>query len=116
MGAPDQPEPASRGCWPDRVRGDIDAGRTGDKVGGFDPAAAPLGADDEAAGVVLDPEFIARVRAIELAKAPRPSTWMNCATPELAPDGRGVRTPYLWPIAAGVLAAAVLAAAVLLLV
>lgn len=34
----------------ERLRGDIDAGRTGDKVPFSDPAAAPLGTDDEAAG------------------------------------------------------------------
>lgn len=33
-----------------RVRGDIQKGRTGDKVPGFDPAAAPLETDAEAAG------------------------------------------------------------------
>ncbi|SRR5271170_7735673 len=32
------------------LRSDIDSGRTGDKVAGFDPAVAPLGTDDEAAG------------------------------------------------------------------
>jgi hypothetical protein len=32
------------------LRGAIDRGRTGDKVDFPDPAAAPLGADDEAAG------------------------------------------------------------------
>ncbi|MBN8926140.1 MAG: hypothetical protein BGO51_17300 [Rhodospirillales bacterium 69-11] len=34
----------------DQLRAKIDSGRTGDKVGVSDPAAAPLGADDEAAG------------------------------------------------------------------
>lgn len=34
----------------DRLRSDIDGGRTGDKVSWPDPAAAPLGTDDEAAG------------------------------------------------------------------
>ncbi|MDQ0347484.1 hypothetical protein [Ancylobacter vacuolatus] len=34
----------------DRLRGAIDAGRTRDKVPFSDPAAAPLGTDDEAAG------------------------------------------------------------------
>jgi hypothetical protein len=34
----------------DRLRGDIDAGRTGEKVSWPDPSAAPLGTDDEAAG------------------------------------------------------------------
>lgn len=33
-----------------RLRGDIDAGRNHDKVPFPDPAAAPLGTDDEAAG------------------------------------------------------------------
>lgn len=32
----------------DRLRGRIDAGRTGDKIGVTDPAAAPLGTDTEA--------------------------------------------------------------------
>jgi hypothetical protein len=34
----------------DRLRHDIDQGRGGDKVAFSDPAAAPLGTDDEAAG------------------------------------------------------------------
>ena len=34
----------------DKLRDDIDRGRTGDKVDVSDPAAAPLGTDDEAAG------------------------------------------------------------------
>ena len=34
-----------------RLRHDIDSGRTGDKIPVEDPAAAPLGTDDEAAGV-----------------------------------------------------------------
>lgn len=35
---------------PAQVRGDIQHGRTGDKRRGFDPAAAPLETDAEAAG------------------------------------------------------------------
>lgn len=34
----------------DRLRRDIDSGRTGEKADWPDPAAAPLGTDDEAAG------------------------------------------------------------------
>lgn len=34
----------------DRLRRDIDSGKTRDKVDHPDPAAAPLGTDDEAAG------------------------------------------------------------------
>lgn len=31
-----------------QLKADIDSGLTGDKVSGLDPAAAPLGTDDEA--------------------------------------------------------------------
>jgi hypothetical protein len=31
-----------------QLRSDIDSGRTGDKVNAHDPAAAPLGTDEEA--------------------------------------------------------------------
>jgi hypothetical protein len=34
----------------DQLRRDIDSGATGDKVRASDPAAAPLGTDEEAAG------------------------------------------------------------------
>jgi hypothetical protein len=115
MNPENDPRPARRGATPEQLRADIDSGRTGDKVGGFDPAAAPLCADDEAGGVQHDPQLIAEMRAQEIALAPKPSTRQNCATPELAPDGDGVKTPYLWPIAAGVLGAVVLAGVILLL-
>ena len=38
------------------LRGDIQRGVTGDKRAGFDPAAAPLETDAEAAGTPLGPE------------------------------------------------------------
>ena len=41
------------------LRARIDAGRTGDKVPGADPAAAPLGTDEEAAGTPAKPAEIA---------------------------------------------------------
>ena len=34
-----------------QVRAKIERGESGDKIGGFDPAVAPLGTDDEAAGI-----------------------------------------------------------------
>ncbi|WP_371345024.1 hypothetical protein [Ancylobacter sp. IITR112] len=40
----------------ERLRGDIDEGRTHDKVPFPDPAAAPLGTDDEAAGAPAETE------------------------------------------------------------
>jgi len=47
----------------ERLRNDIDAGRTGDKVPYPDPAAAPLGTDDEAAGT-RPPPAIGRDREV----------------------------------------------------
>jgi hypothetical protein len=38
-----------------QVRAKIERGESSDKIGGFDPAAAPLGTDDEAAGVPTHP-------------------------------------------------------------
>lgn len=45
---PDQPHPSADAH---RLRHRIDQGLTGDKVPARDPAAAPLGTDDEAGGV-----------------------------------------------------------------
>ncbi|RAI43787.1 hypothetical protein [Rhodoplanes roseus] len=58
----------------DRLRNDIDSGRTRDKVQVSDPAAAPLGADEEAAGTPVTAERVAKSRRAELAEggaAPR---------------------------------------------
>ena len=49
----------------DRLRADIDGGRTGDKSPGGDPAAAPLGTDEEAAGTPIDPALAEKVRLAE---------------------------------------------------
>ena len=38
----------------ERLRADIDRGRTGDKIDWPDPAAAPLGTDEEAGGTPID--------------------------------------------------------------
>jgi hypothetical protein len=91
-----------------RLKGDIDSGRDGDKSGGFDPAASPLGTDEEASGVRPDPALVARDRRQEDAVAGS-SARENAASPELKPDGQGVRTPYLVPILIGVAAAIVVA-------
>jgi hypothetical protein len=42
----------------ERLRHDIDSGRTGDKIDWPDPAAAPLGTDEEAAGTPV-PSLVA---------------------------------------------------------
>ena len=52
----------------EHLRADIDSGKTGDKVAGFDPAAAPLGADDEAAGRPDSARAVARAGLIEHAR------------------------------------------------
>ncbi len=60
-----------KAVWPTtgQLRSDIDS-RTGSKVPGCDPAAAPLGTDDEAAGATPTGEAIEAARRIETS-APR---------------------------------------------
>ena len=78
-----QPEPASN---PAQVRGDIQHGRTGDKRRGFDPAAAPLETDDEAAGTPPSAEAIQEARAGQLAgRSTDTSTEYNDAMRPLSP-------------------------------
>jgi len=47
------------------LKGDIDSGRTGDKVEVFDPGMAMIGACEEAAGTPLTPEQIKIARDYE---------------------------------------------------
>lgn len=47
---PMDPPPGSDRPTSAMLKGDIDSGRTGDKVEVFDPGLSPLGTDDEAAG------------------------------------------------------------------
>ncbi|MFC7704742.1 hypothetical protein ACFQXB_11110 [Plastorhodobacter daqingensis] len=51
----------------DRLRAEIDRGAAGDKIPFSDPAAAPLGTDDEAAGTPPTPEQLEHARRAELA-------------------------------------------------
>jgi hypothetical protein len=95
-----------------QLKDDIDSGRTGDKVGGFDPAAAPLGTDDEAAGVPPSPHVIAEARSFEQATG-GDSARANAAEPELQPNARGAPRPIAVPLLIGVGAAALLAVALL---
>ncbi len=55
----------------DQLRGEIDSGATHDKVGHSDPAAAPLGTDDEAAGTPPTAEQVATARRHETAREVR---------------------------------------------
>lgn len=58
----------------EQLRHDIDTGRTGDKVCWPDPAAAPLGTDEEAAGTPLSPELVAHTREREVSRRAAPAT------------------------------------------
>jgi hypothetical protein len=49
-----------------RLRRDIDSGKTGDKVAASDPAAVPLGTDEEAGGVTTPDEALEKARQAEL--------------------------------------------------
>jgi hypothetical protein len=104
-------ERSRRGATTAQVKGDIQAGLTGDKVAGSDPGASPLGTDDEAGGSTFDPQWIQRTREEERAGRLK-STSANAATPELQPDARLGRQRRLGiAAAAGALLAFVLAAA-----
>jgi hypothetical protein len=54
------------GAAAERLRADIDSGRTGDKVDFPDPYAAPLGTDEEAGGVTTPEEALEKARQAEL--------------------------------------------------
>ena len=76
----------------------IDSGRTGDKVAFPDPAAAPLGSDEEAAGTPVAAHAAAAAREIETARPHHP--------PRSHPPTRFGRG---WAVAAFVLIGAALA-------
>jgi hypothetical protein len=57
----------------ERLRHDIDSGRTGDKIPHPDPAAAPLGADDEAGGHSPRSHQVQAAMAAELSRSPAPA-------------------------------------------
>jgi hypothetical protein len=66
------PSPATT----ERLRADIDSGRTGAKLPGSDEGAAPLGTDDESAGASPSPKVIEQTRRQETGRPheirPRP--------------------------------------------
>jgi hypothetical protein len=73
----------------DRLRKDIDRGRTGDKTDYPDPAAAPLGTDDEAGGHPATEEELRIARAAETRRpsGPGPSVDRSRGRPNSAePD------------------------------
>jgi hypothetical protein len=58
----------------EQLRDDIDHGRTCDKIDAPDPAVAPLGADEEAAGTPPDPAAVDAARALEGSRPCRPAS------------------------------------------
>lgn len=102
-----RPGEPDRRANPAEIKGDIDSGETDDKTPGFDPGAAPLGTDEEAAGPMVSARTEARERVQERAGRPQ-ETHPNAATPELAPDGKspkqggGLAVAALIGVAAGV--------------
>lgn len=89
-----------------QLKGDIDAGRTGDKIpeNGIDPGLATLGTDDEAAGTPNTPEQVALARALETRAAPPPP-------PEQSADGSKRPGPAVWMILGAFVAAVLVIAA-----
>jgi hypothetical protein len=108
---PDDRSPAASN--PAQLQHDIDSGRTGDKIAGFDPAAAPLGTDEEAGGSPAAPELVAESRRAERAAAPNSAT-QNAATPALQPDAQLSHRPFLTPLLVGGVIALALVAVMML--
>lgn len=65
-------EKPRRGATVEQLRAVIDRGETGEKTPFSDPATAPLGTDDEAAGTRHDPHVTAQMIETEVEKAPAP--------------------------------------------
>jgi hypothetical protein len=55
-----------------RLRHEIDSGRCGDKVCWRDPAAAPLGTDDEAGGTPAAHNYVTDARSTEYGSTRQP--------------------------------------------
>lgn len=68
--SPRMQSPASRAPTSDSLRTAVDQGQTRDKVPFPDPAAAPLGTDDEAAGTPPTPEQRRIAARHELSRDP----------------------------------------------
>lgn len=97
----------------DLLRHRIDRGLAGDKKGFPDPAAAPLGTDDEAAGTPPTPEQIALAHAQEVENRPD-SPDVTHTGPVLPGHAERHGDPWIWLVVAvgAVLAAIVLASMV----
>src|SRR4051812_6845187 len=95
-----------------RRKAEIDRGLTEDKVPGFDPGAAPLGTDDEAAGAP----------PVAVAEPPLPETARVDPSGQAADPSGTDRSRYrmqdrmIWPVIAAILVViAIIVAAVFLI-
>lgn len=94
----------------DSLRHDIDHGRAGDKVNYPDPAAAPLGTDDEAAGTPPTQEQLRMARAAEIRHHPDdPSSARSDRTGKTGDVKPSVRGRWFYLICAAVVVLAVVA-------
>jgi len=76
-----------------QLKADYDSGRTGDKVAVGDPAASPLGTDEEAGGTPLSGAAIAQAREQEARPeiaAGQAASQVNNVRPHRAGGGMGV--------------------------
>jgi hypothetical protein len=89
-----------------QLRAAIDSGRTGDKAAVGDPAAAPLGTDDEAAGASPGPWSVAQAHAAEHSSAARDAR-SHDLTENVAPKP-GVSLGVMIGVVAALVLAAVL--------
>jgi hypothetical protein len=77
----------------EQLRGALDKGQGRDKIAHSDPAAAPLGTDDEAAGTPITPEQASMARAHEIRGGGlSASANATDASPSTTPDGPGTMT------------------------
>ncbi len=99
----------------DRLRADIDTGRTGDKTDFSDPAAAPLGTDAEAGGVPPGADAVARAREAEVDDGPDSSD-ANAQADAPDPGALQGRTGQRSTLSRGAITVAITAIVVVLLI
>lgn len=93
-----------------QLRQDITDGRTGDKVAAPDPAAVPLGVDEEAAGTPPDAHQIREARAREARSAAAAPTSAAIDTKPSEKRGKYMVLATIALVAVGLLAAFVVIA------
>ncbi|MFM9860798.1 hypothetical protein RUR49_20265 [Pseudoxanthobacter sp. M-2] len=109
-----QPPPEPRGpvTTADALRSRIDRGDGSDKVDFPDPAASPLGTDDEAAGTPPTRSDVAQAAAHELSRPPADAPAdVHERVPTRLREGRGIPA-WVWVLAGLMIAGAVTVAVV----